>query len=138
MTETPDTPLTISIGGTVPLPKTLIDRARAESPDGTADFTLVYPRPDKGAGRLLIFTTAEMRTLLDRIATMPAGSLERAAAERLFIGHACDVTADHEALHLPDRLADLFAPLPRAVLLKPGQQGLELYAPSHAKDPSRT
>ena len=63
---------------------------------------------------------------------MPAGTLERAAAERLYIGHSCDVTAEQEALHLPDPLADLFAPLPCEVRLKTGDANRELYAPPRA------
>jgi len=123
-------PVTISARGTVSLPKALIDKARAESADGTAKFTLVYPNRERGAGRLLVFTPAEFEALSDRVKAMPRGSLERAAVETLFFRKATQLSARYRTLRLPKMLADLFAPLPCEVILKQGKTGLDLYVTS--------
>jgi hypothetical protein len=112
------------------LPESLITRARAECPDGAARFTLVYPRLHPGAGRLMILTAAEAEKLLARVATMTPGSLERAAAEQLYLAQAMVATADGPVLTLPDRLLPLFVPLPCAVTLKPAKIGFDLVTPA--------
>lgn len=119
-------PLTITAGGTLPLPRALVERAR--DPQGRASLALVYPRPDPGAGRLLILTPDALQAVRARIAAMPRGSLERAAAERVYVQNVAIVTARPRSLRLPARLAWLFAPLPCPAILEPGPTGLVLRA----------